>query len=297
MVLPEDFPLKVQLMRYFLRWKGGFASDIADTLSKNLADVHDIFVAFSKSGYIVLNENPPPAIRKTVYWQIVENSPVLFRLYNDREFEFLREQIRSEKWIRDIMRRKFNGYPEALLLVIPKMFNTSPSFFEVLLKYETLEQLKDYYRPYLRVNQFFIGIDNFAEFWLLYQLFVECITKDKESNRITEIPDGIIDEVFGVLTNISPTSRQSGNINNLQLVVQAIEQTFPYWGEEQKTLKESIFRDILEFKARCAEANLRPPVLDYSRTEYYAAFLNILHNLQMDQYGDLSDPLNPHYGR
>ena len=289
----EDLPLKVRIMGYLLEEKGAFQAVIATVLGKTQADIYDPIRSLSDPGYIVLIENPPVfAAGKTVYWQIAEAPSVLLKLYNDPDFKYLQDIIRSKFWIHDRIKKKFNGYPYEVLQVIPRMLYRSPSFFEVMLKHETLDQLKNYYRPHLGVKQFLTGFDDiFVECWFLYQLFVECCIEDRKAPLIAESPEGkVVDQLFKVLTKISPTSRKSEDIKHLQMAVHAIEQTFPYWGEEHKTIKESIVRNISEFNARCAEAETLPPE-ERDHAIYYAAFLHILQDLAMDQYGNPLDPM------
>jgi hypothetical protein len=287
----EDLPLKVRIMGYILGENGAFQADIAAALRKTPADIHDALESLSKSGYIIRSNPPVPAVGKTVYWQIVDAPRVLLLLYNDPDFEYLQDHIRSKPWIHCIAMRKFNGYPDGVLQVIPRMLYRSPSFFEGMLKLETLDQLKEYYRPYLMVNQFLTGFDDtFVGCWLLYQLFVECCIKDRKAPLVAKSPDGkVVDQLFKALTKISPVSRQSEDIKHLQMAVHAIELTFPYWGNEQRSIKDSIRRDISEFQFRCAEAKIQPPE-ERDHALYYATFLHILQDLAMDQYGDPLDP-------
>jgi len=289
----EGFPLKVHIMGYLLQERGAFQADIATTVDKNQAIIHDPIHSLSGLGYIVLIEKPPvPAVGKTVYWQIVESPSVLLKLYTDPDFKYLQDHIRSKPWIHEIVIKKFDDYPDGVLQALPKMLGRSPSFFEVILKHETLDQLKDYYHPYLMVNQFLTGFDEtFVGCWFLYQLFVECCIKDRNAPLIAESPEGkAADELFEVLMNISPISRQSEDIKHLQMAVHAIELTLPYWGNDRETIKESIRRDISEFQLRCAEAKIQP-LEERDHAIYYTTFLNILHNLAMDQHGDPLDPM------
>ena len=289
----EDLPWKVPIMGYLLQERGAFQADIATILHTTQAIIHDPIHSLSDPGYIVLIEKPPvPAVGKTVYWHIAESPSVLLKLYTDPDFKYLQDHIRSKPWIHEIVMKKFDGYPDGVLQALPKMLGRSPSFFEVLLKHETLDQLKDYYHPYLKVNQFLTGFDEtFVGCWILYQLFVECCIKDRNAPLIAESPEGkAADELFEVLMRISPISRQSEDIKHLQMAVHAIELTFPYWSNDHGTIKESIRRNISEFQLRCAEAK-RQPLEERDHAIYYATFLNILHDLAMDQHGDPLDPL------
>jgi len=289
----EDFPMKVRIMGCILERRGVFQANIAAAYEKNQGDIQHAIDTLSNSGYIEINKNPPRAIRKTVYWQIVETPGVLLKLYNDPDFVYLQDIIRTKSWIHDMVKKRFTGYPDEVLQAIPRMLYRSPSFFKVMLEHETLDQLKDYYRPYLGVRQFLTGFDEtFVGCWFLYQLFVECCIKDRNAPLIAESPAGqVAGELFEALTSIGPISRQSEDIKHLQSAVHAIELTFPYWGYENRTIKESTLRNISEFNARCAEANLLPPLDERDHALYYATFLNILHNLAMDQYGDPLEPM------
>ena len=274
---------RMKLMQYLIvRPQGNFQDDIARDLDLRQGDITDALGSLEKSGYIQHpSAIPVLAIRKTVYWKINYNT--LYDLFVDPEFKDLQIRIQQQDWIIQTILKIFPGFSERMLSIISKMLRSSPSFFEYIIRHDTFDKFKEYYLPYFQINQFLTGFDSsFVDYWVIYQVLAECCIKDNLVHN--EILDEMLQEL---IKETSPASRQREDIRHLQQVVNSIELTFPYWGKEYRSIKESLLRDISEFKVRCGEANLLSPEPDPAK--YTAVFDNILHNLVMNQYGDTSD--------
>jgi len=294
----RDIRLKVQIMRYFIVNQQGFGAEIAESLNHTHADVFYLFESLENKKYIQPAVGDPASDRKWIsarprnYWRISQDIRVLKQIYDDNEFNDLRSEMRIQPWITKIATNKIQGFPPDIVTLISEMIITSPSFFEVMMNYETFDQMTEHYHSYFLRRIFFtIGADSpLINYWFLYQLCSECCIKDKKEGNPTEKCDGILNRMAQTLKSMTPVSLQEEYIRNLERVIFAIELILPYWGESHQGLKHSLEHNIGEFRDECIRARLSPEP-NPENALFTSLYHVIIRELIDEKEGEPIDPL------
>ena len=252
-------PWKRRIMEYFILFQTGFEADIARKMGREQEDLTKEYGRLNEAGYIHRVPKPPIRIKKRVYWQITDKLPVLYKIYNDRAFKELKEEMRAQQWITDLATKKINDFPRNITVLFNWVIKISPSFFEVMLRHETLDQLKNHYpSKYNDAETLGVADTTLINSWFLCLVCGECCDTDGMHGNETDVSREILKQLRETLEARKPRIQQESYMKHLESVISAIELTLPNWDESHEALKQAVARNIADFRRACSRERVSP---------------------------------------
>src|SRR5208283_1152805 len=277
-------PWKRRIMEYFILFQGGFEADIASKMGRKQEDLTKVYGGLNRAGYIYRVLDPPIRIKKRVYWRITDKLPVLYKIYNDRAFKELKDEMQAQPWITHLAMKKINDFPRNITVLFNRVIKSSPSFFEVMLHHETLDQLKNRYPAnYNAAKTLGITDTTLINSWFIFLICGQCCDTDEERGNESEDFREILNQLWGTLEVGEPQEQQAPYMQHLESVISAIELTLPNWDKEfHKPLKRDMIRNIAEFRLACAKERALPSFghnKDSMNSEYAMSYHKIIFDL------------------
>ena len=277
-------PWKRQIMEYFILFRAGFEADIARKMDREQEDLTKEYGGLNEAGYIHRVPKPPIRVKKRVFWQITDNLPILYKIYNDRAFKELKEEMQAQPWITELAMEKINAFPRDILTLFYDAVRSSPSFFEVMLSHDTFDQLKNHYSSrYYAANTLGITDTTLISSWFIYLVYAECCDTDEKLGNKTDVSSEILEQLKEALEARKPRERQESYMQHLESVVSVIELTLPNWDKKShKSLKRDVIRNIAEFRSACDKERALPSFghnKDSMNSEYAMLYHKIIWDL------------------
>ena len=133
-----------------------------------------------RKGYITFDRSA-----KGISLSLVKSRTVMESIYDNRNFRELRPAIRSIPWFIEEMTQGFQILPGHLARDIREMMRVSPSFFAILRKTGSPEQVRERYQAFLFLIKL-TGVTNpyFMEYCLYREIYLHCIYQDMSSEGL-----------------------------------------------------------------------------------------------------------------
>lgn len=175
MARPET---RIRFLRELVAGEPVTARDVAARLEIGTQYVTQVLENFVAQGYLS-RRRPGPV------YELIRTPAVFERLYSQRQYRDLRLDLRRQPWVIEATMAPYASLPPELVPIVVEMLRCSHTFFGILRRYRSPDELEEFYAPYLATLRLFAGGDELlCRYHLYHQLYAESIIRDMGSGGL-----------------------------------------------------------------------------------------------------------------